>query len=1272
MESGTKMKILSRQSKLFGRRAVWIALALFCFLGFFNISSVLAQKGPIPREHYYRGCSYLEQGNIAGALQHYQSDLKNATKIGTMRWIDSICYQAMIGETFYISGRTEEALAAFDEAISLYLQYPKWLSRVTYPTGITTIPRPDVPWGPGRRTSPIGVFPLDATIVIGDVLTKERINQGGMIRQQEMLRIDPMEILRCMSLAIRRRAEILGPLSRYDHRSDEILNAFSTRQISPNHWSVTWFDVLFGLALKGAGKNAESRDILNKSLVMAGQYDHNLTGVVLLELGKLYLLDEQISEAVDCFYEASISAFHFGDMLLVEEALRYYANAKKAMDRFDTDPVLLQAFEWFKHQSRCQFIQMSLSEELAENFVNIHQFKAATQGLKMIESFMKNSELRQSRYADRWNYLNALLFYSRGEITEGNVALAKTVEGMKFHSHWVFQIAYLDNLSKTGGLTTGSMTLRNAADLYEYLLREPTATDWAVQPMDCLAVQNIIPLGAFERWFLILQQRDLRDKAFDVAERTRRERFYSTQQFGGRLLSLRYLLEAAENCLPNEFKINRQDILIEFPEYNQLLKEARQIKTELHSLSISPKSSEEKTLQNQLLVELQKISAEQESILYYMAASRIRIPATFPPIKTAKEIQSAIPEETSMLAFYEAGGDMYAFMLTREVLDCWRIGSADRLNIQIANFLKGLGCSDGSKPIQTKDIVGNTKWQELGKNLLLGILGNPNSGGERFNVVFKHLIIVPEKSLWYLPFEALCIPSVQSQSETDEASKEQATSLTEQDDQNDQNGQVEEAIQDSLEVGQVQSDLIEENANKTKQVAQSSTKKERSPKKAQAAKDLVSFLAVPDLTIRYAATAGLGIPGRLGRSSFVETAVVPGLLYPNEPEKNQQDALFRLSQNISQMVVLARESYAVPSSVLSVRLKQLIVLSEIVGNNPNTYNWIPFLANKQKTANSILQWVRLPWGAPRLIILPGFRSGAENALKSNIDGNEFFFSILSMQASGADTILISRWRTGGRSSYDLVNFFMENIRSMDYASAWKKAVQSLWATEIVLNEEPRLKGLFPKDKTVWVDHPFFWSGFMLISPGESDVVIDDSEEVNGDYLPEELSEEEIEKLKTEKNHNAALEENPTATSNEDNIEGNIETTFDDVDLSSDYSDTDENNGLEPIIRVPGDSSDNQGDSENSGDLEKIDGLNEENGLNPKETEPKTVEQETSTGTSQKPDSKNETRPVAPRPITDEDIEKADQDADDFFSQNVPKKTEKKENDPPKSGEQPKK
>ena len=56
------------------------------------------------------------------------------------RWIDSICYYAMLGEVLYQEGRNADALAQFDQACQVLLAYPNWLLQVRFQQRRTASP----------------------------------------------------------------------------------------------------------------------------------------------------------------------------------------------------------------------------------------------------------------------------------------------------------------------------------------------------------------------------------------------------------------------------------------------------------------------------------------------------------------------------------------------------------------------------------------------------------------------------------------------------------------------------------------------------------------------------------------------------------------------------------------------------------------------------------------------------------------------------------------------------------------------------------------------------------------------------------------------------------------------------------------------------------------------------------------------------------------------------------------------------------------------------
>jgi hypothetical protein len=87
-----------------------------------------------------------------------------------------------------------------------------------------------------------------------------------------------------------------------------------------------------------------------------------------------------------------------------------------------------------------------------------------------------------------------------------------------------------------------------------------------------------------------------------------------------------------------------------------------------------------------------------------------------------------------------------------------------------------------------------------------------------------------------------------------------------------------------------------------------------------------------------------------------------------------------------------------------------------------------------------------------------------------------------MMSTGTRTMLLSRWRTGGQSSIDLVREFAQELPHTSPADAWQRAVQLEMDSRLNPDAEPRVKkaaaGDVPK-----AEHPFFWAGYMLLDGG---------------------------------------------------------------------------------------------------------------------------------------------------------------------------------------------
>jgi hypothetical protein len=100
-----------------------------------------------------------------------------------------------------------------------------------------------------------------------------------------------------------------------------------------------------------------------------------------------------------------------------------------------------------------------------------------------------------------------------------------------------------------------------------------------------------------------------------------------------------------------------------------------------------------------------------------------------------------------------------------------------------------------------------------------------------------------------------------------------------------------------------------------------------------------------------------------------------------------------------------------------------------------------------------------------------------------------------MMATGARTVLLSRWRTGGRTNLDLVREYARELPEGPAAAAWQRACLLARESPLDSQNEPRLKGLEDASEPPAASHPFFWAGYLLVDTSPRPEEKDSADEV---------------------------------------------------------------------------------------------------------------------------------------------------------------------------------
>lgn len=181
----------------------------------------------------------------------------------------------------------------------------------------------------------------------------------------------------------------------------------------------------------------------------------------------------------------------------------------------------------------------------------------------------------------------------------------------------------------------------------------------------------------------------------------------------------------------------------------------------------------------------------------------------------------------------------------------------------------------------------------------------------------------------------------------------------------------------------------------------------------------------------------------------------------------------------------------VPTPVIGTALDAAVVLEEFDIERDEPFAWLPLPIGRANEDNNLGAWSNLPRNGPQRLIYAGAHTLAENGGKASRKrnnqsppGSELFLASCSLISSGAQTVLLSRWKVGGQSTLEIIREFVQELPKSTAADAWQRCIEVSKELPLEPSLEPRIK---LKDATVLptAAHPFFWAGYLLVDCGEA-------------------------------------------------------------------------------------------------------------------------------------------------------------------------------------------
>ena len=152
-----------------------VALVVVALTSITTISVATAQirSNRLPKQDYYIAFGEYYEGDYEGAKRQFTSAYNTAFRVGSNRFLDSVCLLTMLGECHYQVGDYATAMDFYNQSAELYLTLVdrRWQKDIQLPRSIpastTAVQKARVSWGTPKRQGRIANIPDTISVLRG-------------------------------------------------------------------------------------------------------------------------------------------------------------------------------------------------------------------------------------------------------------------------------------------------------------------------------------------------------------------------------------------------------------------------------------------------------------------------------------------------------------------------------------------------------------------------------------------------------------------------------------------------------------------------------------------------------------------------------------------------------------------------------------------------------------------------------------------------------------------------------------------------------------------------------------------------------------------------------------------------------------------------------------------------------------------------------------------------------------------------------------------------